>query len=89
VWPRLGASERAREEAQAILCGASRADPETLAFMTAELRTQAAAAPPRVQAEIDGVIARFRAAHPERPSGGDDTVNGPTTLGPEDDDVDK
>lgn len=51
-------------EVQAILHDASRADRETLVRVAEELRRQAGQ--PRLQEEIDGVMARYWAAHPER-----------------------
>lgn len=58
---RLEPAEFARVES--ILREASRADLETMTRIAAELRTEPGL--PRQQAEIDGVIARYRAAHPE------------------------
>ncbi|WP_280495841.1 hypothetical protein [Nocardia farcinica] len=51
-------------EVQAILREATRADLDTMSRVVAELRKQTEA--PRLQDEIDGVVARYRAAHPER-----------------------
>ncbi|RDI66733.1 hypothetical protein [Nocardia pseudobrasiliensis] len=56
-------------EAEAILREASRADLETLSRVAAELREQTEQ--PRLQTEIDGVVARYWASHPERRRGGD------------------
>lgn len=58
---RLEPAEFARVES--ILREASRADLETMTRIAAELRAEPGL--PRQQAEIDGVIARYRAAHPE------------------------
>lgn len=51
-------------EVQAILREATRADLDTMSRVVAELRKQTEA--PRLQDEIDGVVARYWAAHPER-----------------------
>lgn len=65
--PRRSIPDEAQfEEVRAILREANRADPETLAIIAIELRAQTASAPPRVQAEIDGVINRYRAARSTR-----------------------
>lgn len=74
--PRRARSQDRHVEVEAILRDASRADPGTLADIISELRTQPGNA--GTQAEIDGVIARFRAAHPERRTGNEPTaVTGP------------
>ncbi|MBF6288156.1 hypothetical protein GV791_01755 [Nocardia cyriacigeorgica] len=51
-------------EVQAILREATRADLDTMSRVVAELRKQTEQ--PRLQDEIDGVVARYWAAHPER-----------------------
>ncbi|MBF6412640.1 hypothetical protein [Nocardia cyriacigeorgica] len=51
-------------EVRAILHDASRADQQTLVRIAAELRRQAGQ--PRLQDEIDAVMAWYWAAHPER-----------------------
>jgi hypothetical protein len=56
-------------EVESILREASRADLDTLARIATELRQQSGQ--PRMQAEIDGVLARYWAAHPERRRGGE------------------
>ncbi|WP_107654090.1 hypothetical protein [Nocardia suismassiliense] len=48
---------------EAILREARRADVETMTRIAEELRAETER--PRQQAEIDGVIARYRATHPE------------------------
>ncbi|WP_433729891.1 hypothetical protein ACQP0C_01675 [Nocardia sp. CA-129566] len=77
-------------EVQAILREASRADPETWGRVAAELRAQTVDGPPRLQAEIDGVIAHYWEMHPERLRGGENAMYGPTGPvagpGPEEDD---
>lgn len=54
-------------EVESILREASRADLDTLARIAIELRQQSGQ--PRMQAEIDGVVARYWTAHPERRRG--------------------
>ncbi len=51
-------------EMHAILRSAT-ADPETMQAVIAELRAEATEGL-RLQTEVDGVIARYRAAHPRR-----------------------
>ncbi|MEV6431768.1 hypothetical protein [Nocardia sp. NPDC051463] len=78
-------------EVQSILRDASRADPETWSRVAAELRAQTADGPPRLQAEIDGVIAHYWETHPDKKRRGGENVVYETTgpvdrPGPEDDD---
>lgn len=56
---------------ESILREASRADLDTPARIATELREQTGQ--PRLQAEVDGVVARYWAAHPERRRGGENT----------------
>ncbi|MFE9583239.1 hypothetical protein ACFYO1_43180 [Nocardia sp. NPDC006044] len=71
---------------QSIPRSASRADPETWSRVAAELRAQISDGPPRLQSEIDRVIAKYRETHPERMRGGENAVHGPMQLGPNDGD---
>ncbi|WP_280236348.1 hypothetical protein [Nocardia cyriacigeorgica] len=70
-------------EVRAILREARRADVETLSRIAAELRKQTGQ--PRLQDEIDGVMARYWAAHPERGR----STDGQKSRGPDMDDEPK